>query len=220
VKSNAQISSAEAFPANPSVSPASDSPKKTSVGSGQKLTGAFAHYDHDTHCWKTSQVSFLPECQTYSATWPRAGMTRSGTAYQRPQLVPRTSVTESGLWPTPRSAMASMYPEYGEHWNDNRGGESLATAVARWPTPVAGMAERGDRGDLNTAVKGYESTHTRWSTPTVRDAGTLAKCKRGAGSLAKGNEIIEPLVVQVGGTLNPTFVEYLMGFPKGWSEVE
>jgi len=36
-----------------------------------------------------------------------------------------------------------------------------------WPTPVAGMADRGDRGDLNTAVKGYPSAgHTKvWPTP-------------------------------------------------------
>jgi hypothetical protein len=43
-------------------------------------------------------------------------------------------------WATPRSAMASMHPEYGEHWNDNRGGESIATQVWReeqWGTPTA-----------------------------------------------------------------------------------
>lgn len=41
-----------------------------------------------------------------------------------------------------------------------------------WPTPVAGMADRGDRGDLNTAVKGYASPsgHTRWPTPRRVDA--------------------------------------------------
>ena len=37
-------------------------------------------------------------------------------------------------------------------------------------TPTAGMADRGDRGDLNTAVKGYRSGHTRWPTPTTGDS--------------------------------------------------
>jgi len=54
----------------------------------------------------------------------------------------------------------------------------------------------------------------------VRDAQSLKKVMRGRGSLEKGNEIIQPLPVQVGGTLNPTFVEWLMGFPRDWTEVE
>jgi hypothetical protein len=48
--------------------------------------------------------------------------------------------SRQGLWATPRSAMASMHAEYGEHWNDNRGGESIATQVwkeAQWGTPTA-----------------------------------------------------------------------------------
>jgi hypothetical protein len=56
--------------------------------------------------------------------------------------------------------------------------------VKRWPTPVAGMADRGDRGDLNTAVKGYPSSgHTserlreHWPTP------------HGMGSDGHGNEL-------------------------------
>ncbi len=51
--------------------------------------------------------------------------------------------------------------------------------------------------------------HHLWSSPTVRDSNTLAKCKRGAGSLAKGNQIIEPLVVQAGGSLNPAYCELI-----------
>jgi hypothetical protein len=53
-------------------------------------------------------------------------------------------------WPTPRTAMASMYPESDEA-NANRGGESLATAVDKeeqdprmWPTPSACLAGEGE----------------------------------------------------------------------------
>jgi hypothetical protein len=60
----------------------------------------------------------------------------------------------------------------------------------------------------------------RWSTPTARDAQSLKKVTRGAGSMARGQQIIEPLPVQVGGTLNPTWVEWLMGFPLGWTDCE
>lgn len=213
--SNPSTSSAEASPASPSASRGSDSPKPTSGGSGPSSSASFAYYDPASSSWKTSQVSFLPECQTYSETWPRAGMTQNGTAYQRPQLVPRTCVTESSLL----------------------------------PTPVAGMADRGDRGDLNTAVKGYESTHTRmWPTPKSSPSGpdfarmgrdgsggddlatAVARemfptptqaCATGGQTSRGGKRKDEKLLAGIaGGQLNPTWVEWLQGFPPNWTEVE
>ena len=58
-----------------------------------------------------------------------------------------------------------------------------------------------------------------WSTPTVRDAGTIAKARRGGGFTGEGDQLVEPLVVQAGGTLNPPWVEWLMGFPIGWTDL-
>jgi hypothetical protein len=212
--SNPLTSSVGGFPASPSASRENDSPKPTSGGSGPSSSASFAYYDPASCSWKTSQVSFLPECQTYSETWPRAGMTRNGIAYQRPQLVPRTCVTGSGLL----------------------------------PTPVAGMADRGDRGDLNTAVKGYKSKHTRmYPTPKSSPSGpdfaragrdgsggddlataiarmyptpTVA-CATGGQTSRGGDRKDEPLLAGiVGGQLNPAFVEWLMGFPLAWSDLE
>jgi DNA (cytosine-5)-methyltransferase 1 len=60
----------------------------------------------------------------------------------------------------------------------------------------------------------------RWSTPTARDAGSLAHVTRGKTSKEKGNEIIQPLPVQVGGSLNPTWVCLLMGWPRSWVDLE
>jgi len=76
--------------------------------------------------------------------------------------------------------MASMYPEYGEHWNDQRGGESLATAVWR----------------------------ETWPTPSARDS-------KGPGTLRDGGP---DLPLAVGGQLNPRWVEWLMGYPDGWTD--
>ncbi len=55
---------------------------------GSNILGLLAKYDHDSHSWKTSQVCLTGEFQSYSGTWPRAGMTRNGIAYQRPPLAP------------------------------------------------------------------------------------------------------------------------------------
>tara|TARA_R110002126_G_scaffold56376_7_gene150677 strand:- start:1969 stop:2265 length:297 start_codon:yes stop_codon:yes gene_type:complete len=58
-----------------------------------------------------------------------------------------------------------------------------------------------------------------WPTPLARDCRIIAGAARPKG--AKGSE---PLAVQVGleegtmtGALNPTWVEWLMGFPLEWT---
>ncbi len=103
------ISSPADSPANQSALQETDSPKTTRVGSGPSSSESFAWYDPDTSSWKTSQVSLLPEWATYSETWPRAGMTRNGTAFRRAQSVPHIHGPACSLWPTPRanSAMAA-----------------------------------------------------------------------------------------------------------------
>ena len=68
---------------------------------GPSLPVSLASYDPATCSWRTSQDSFVADLIVYSATWPRSGMMRSGTAYPLPPLVPYISGTESLFWPTP-----------------------------------------------------------------------------------------------------------------------
>ena len=66
---------------------------------------------------------------------------------------------------------------------------------AAWPTPRAEDSEStGAHGDRNDTLTSAVRT---WSTPTTRDAESPAKVARGAGSLARGNQLIEPLGLQV-----------------------
>jgi DNA (cytosine-5)-methyltransferase 1 len=58
--------------------------------------------------------------------------------------------------------------------------------------------------DLAQAVK-------RWSTPAADDTGHRA---------SKYNQGGTALSTQVGGALNPTWVEWLMGWPLGWTDLE
>jgi DNA (cytosine-5)-methyltransferase 1 len=103
---------------------------------------------------------------------------------------------------------------------EGSGGDDLATAVARsmFPTPRASDGERGGRGDLIQAVRGNENKHFKmYPTPAARDyrfpnAKTFAE--RGGGK--KG----EQLPNAVGGALNPEWVEWLQGFPVGWTDCE
>jgi hypothetical protein len=91
-----------------------------------------------------------------------------------------------------------------------------------WPTPtVSGNHNRkgasANSGDgLATAVK-------MWRTPAASDANKWSNQSL-EERLAKGQQI--RLNTQVspkggaGGALNPTWVEWLMGFPLGWTDLK
>jgi hypothetical protein len=71
---------------------------------GRNTPDLLARYDRDSRLWKTSQVCFLLGLETFSETWPRSGMMRSGIAYQLSPLVLLMDETECGLLPTPRTS--------------------------------------------------------------------------------------------------------------------
>jgi hypothetical protein len=136
-------------------------------------------------------------------------MTRSGTAYRLEPWAPLTAVTESGSWPTPRSSDTNGPGLHGD------GGMDLRTAVLLLvPTPNSrdwkdSGPTQGERHtpNLGTAVH-------LLPTPNARDH----KGMPGAGSRANGGRQAS-LPVSVGsGRLNPTWVEWLMGFPLGWTD--
>ena len=58
-----------------------------------------------------------------------------------------------------------------------------------------------------------EAVQERFATPTVQDAHN-----NNNNSQQKRNS--PPLNVQAGGPLNPTWVEWLMGWPIGWTDCE
>jgi len=95
------MSSAAASPARTSAEQARNADSLASgADCGGSSHGSLANYDHDSSLWKTSQRCLFEAWEQFSETWPRSGMTRSGTAYRLPQLVPLSSATGCGLLPT------------------------------------------------------------------------------------------------------------------------
>ena len=152
-------------------------------------------YDPDTHCWKTSQGTLVSDSVTCLQTWPRAGMTRNGIAYQLQPSAHRTCATEYSLslhaqtWPTPTAHLAKEggYPAEG-----NRNTQTLTYQVM-WPTPTA--SSWGNEGSRNLIQQHVEQ-------------GDITEAEK--RQMISGN----------GGKLNPTWVEWLMGFPTGWTDLE
>jgi hypothetical protein len=95
-------------------------------------------------------------------------------------------------WPTPTTQDAS---NDGGPSQFERNSLPLNAAVKLWPTPTAGDS-RSSRN--RTAVRrNAESSH--------HDGETLL-------------DAVDP--ESTGGQLNPTWVEWLMGFPLGWTDCE
>jgi len=218
--------SSEDSPASPFPTQAGSSRRKTSGGSGPRSRSSFASYDPDGCCWRTSRVSVHGEWETFSATWPRAGMTRSGTAFPLWPSAPLTAETESLSWPTPAARLGDPKrgmpsPESAAHRLFRTGRRNLEDAVAIWPTPRATDGDRGGRGDLLAMVRtGRPSGRKAWATPRASDGRCgpdYAKAERGRSN-PRGSSS-PSLPTQVGGQLNPTWVEWLMGFPIGWTEL-
>lgn len=114
------------------------------------------------------------------------------------------------MWPTPKASPSG--PDYARTNREDSGGDDPATAVAREMFPTPTMQDSANDGGpaqhnrnslpLNAAVK-------VWTTPCADDTGHRT------GKYSQGGTALS---TQAGGQLNPTWVEWLMGFPLGWTD--
>ena len=158
---------------------------------GDTWRGWLAKYDPDSCSWKTPQCSLLGEEQESLEILPKWGMTVNGLLWEQPTLMPHINGTECGLLPN-------------------------------WPTPVHSEARQG----LQIRREGKKGTQTSLSTavltwPTPRTKGMCG----GSGSwdLLNKNTTVEEarqMGAGNGGQLNPTWVEWLMGWPLGWTDLK
>jgi hypothetical protein len=123
----------------------------------------------------------------------------------------------------------SASPSDGARRHIEAGRGTLAETVQFWPTPRANENDQGDANrqkmlDAGSSWKGQHRGATLttmaklWPTP----ASTDWKGQSGANSMAiqKGayNRLSD--VMPEGGSLNPNFVEFLMGLPKDWTRLD
>lgn len=216
---------AEAFPASRTPSLAAVPVPTTSATSGPSSRDSFASLDHDGSWRKTcqgySQVTLDGSLERFSETWPRAGLMSSGTAYRLPHLEHRTDETESGLWPT-ASATDGMG---GPRNQDGRRGRQLRDIPGnKWPTPTGRDHKDGSaQACANVPVNGLlgRVIH-QWPTPAASTViGGPHGLDGGSWNRAKLRSLVgdEAGRLMASGSLNPAWVEALMGYPKGWTEL-
>ncbi|KKN04272.1 hypothetical protein LCGC14_1099300, partial [marine sediment metagenome] len=198
-------------PASPTATPESERVRQTPATSGPTLSGSLARYDPAGCCWKTYQASLTEKGGTAplsSATFPLSGMTQDGVLYPLPPLVRPISDGAGGVWlgtPTATELVTLPTPATSTYWS-NVGGAAGRVGKERlslegmarkglWPTPIA------SRQDMTTLEM-------------ARTSGTERKKRRLETVVKK----LEPGAV--GGQLNPTWVEWLMGLPIGWTDLK
>jgi hypothetical protein len=184
---------------------------------GPRCLGLFARFDRDSFLWRTPQRSLVEGLDVYSETWPRWGLMRNGECWELTTWGHLTEEKGSGLWQTPVADDASnrkngkwnsrgepklsaqvLMPTPTVHGNYNKPGASknsgtgLATFARMFPTATA------------TAHKGWSKNHNRANTDDRLDY----TIEREASSTGQT------------GRLNPTWVEWLMGWPIGWTELK
>jgi hypothetical protein len=118
------------------------------------------------------------------------------------------------MFPTPMASEAHTRPQQYARGNPN-----LAAHVERWPTPTASLGTKGGRVTPRKARHGgtlIEAVSASMPTPTVSDATRGAfKDPEKRTKDGRGRQLVD----QAGGSLNPGWVEWLMGYMVGWTRL-
>jgi len=158
--------------------------------SGATWLESSAMYDLATHSWRTAHSLFPEDSIPCSPILPKSGMMLSGQCWELTMSVLPTEGKESGSWPTPTKS-------------DHKGSG---------PTIVRKDGKmRGDRLDY-AVERGGTKTRQTFQTPTVQDFK-----RRGPNSSQQG---LSNLGAVGSGKLNSDWVEWLMGWPIGWTSLE
>ena len=185
-------------------------------------------FDLNTSSWRMSQESLLEmtdECYEPSLEiLPTAAMMLSGLVFPLPKLAHLISEIDGGSllhtptakanqmapsmakrskWPTPDSSQRGVRAAdlilngstVKRRGSGQKRGMDLQTAVKHWPTPAAHEARLGYQ-NRNNGKKGSQKSLT---TEVIDDAG--------------GREAVS-------GQLNPAWVEWLMGWPLGHTDLK
>lgn len=197
------------FHAKTSATPATKlESKERSRDFGRKCSASFARFDQSLFLWRTYQRCLSGELEPFSETWPRSGTMLSGSVFLRQPLAQITEEIDCGLFPTVTSTGNQLCPSMQERYKR-----------PIWPTPTAQQRElnpaqykkrREKYGGTRRGIYLQDAVRY-WPTPKAQNA-------RGAGEIHGDGGL--SLDAAVGGQLNPSWVEWLMGVPLGWSNEE
>jgi hypothetical protein len=126
------------------------------------------------------------------------------------------AAVKSGHWPTPQAhdtakGNAARVGRYGT----KHGGRNLNDEVAMFPTPQA--YSHGPDSNPPGITKLDIEVRGMYPTPQAHDSAPGNPARVGRYGTKHGGRNLND---EIGGQLNPTWVEWLMGFPLGWTDLE
>jgi hypothetical protein len=218
---NKFTSSQAVSPANPSLKLDEEKERQMTASSGQRCLGLFESFGHGGSLVKMLRDSLLSSKAWYSnkcvLTWKRKDTKFGRLLFQLAPLMRHTEGIESGLSPTPQASDATTGSIMGENdtfyqtkglprkvnKNGKDGSVGLGRLVQMLPTPSA--QERGAHTGENAGSVGWKS---RMSEKGVKFGATLQTVIDSSGKKI-GTQL----------RLEPALVEWMMGFPEGWTEI-
>ena len=227
-------SSAEGSPVSLGVSPGSSEAQKMTVTSGRSWLPLLKSYGLDGSLGRMCEALLTNRWASSAAflTWKASGIKPRHLLFQLAPSMPRTDETGFGLWLTPTASESvtdlEKFKARMKKYNNGTTMPNLATQVSQrlWPTPrsCSAMAAENIQNRVNDKFPNLESVvaRTMWPTPTTRDykggrkPETLEESGRG-----ETNSLNDAVTVRdQHGSLNPAWVEWLMGFPEGWTDLK
>lgn len=213
--------------ASHSVRPGSAEARKMTATSGQRCSELYRNSGPLGWLAKTLLESSQWRSTRCYLTWRISATPSKRLLFRLAPSMPRTGETDAPSWPTPAAmdckganSMKHLTREGKRNHTDQ-----LANAVKLWATPRASCStgaswapNRQGSPDLQTMVRMYPTpttgagmcggTGNYQQLKALEEAGQITEEER--RSMAAGN----------GGQLNPTWVEWLMGFPTGWTDLD
>lgn len=203
--------------ASRSVSPGSEEAKRMTVISGRKCLelykksgplGLLVRMLLGSSIWR-STLCYL--------TWKASATPRRRLLFRLVPSMPGTEETDALFWRTPSASdgeggVMEMRPDTTGHYKLRDHVHPINKAF--WPTPTAnqcGMTATTSGRPIEKSTKLGTQVYLAeklFTTPTAADT---------QGTHGGGNH--SSLRTDVGGQLNPTWVEWLMGFPLGWTDL-
>jgi hypothetical protein len=201
---------------------------------GDKWLASFVKYDPNLCSWKTHQCSLLGDLDEFLETWPQWGLMRNGECWEQKTLEQTIRGTGFGLSPNGEDSF------HTPNTTGLDGGSNSRKALKKrlmFPTPVKSESNGSAAFKLTDAVEAsmgrtmpkmqknphkWEEFQT-WPTPKCSDSRhAISRHITNPEGMWKGNlgEVVMSTLEPTTGRLNPTWVEWLMGWPLGWTDLK
>jgi len=196
---------------------------ESAAGCGEKWRASFTKYDPDLRSWKTHQCSLQGDLEEFSETWPQWGLMRDGECWEQRTLEQTIRGIEFGL--SPDNVNFFHTPNTTGLDGGSNGRKALKARQNRpppriWPTPTAHMSKETNAPSEHNRNTPTLTAQANWPTP--RSCSAMAATLTNKGKRFPNLETVmaHSDKTTIGGKLNPTWVEWLMGWPLGWTDLK